>query len=175
EDEKMSLEDLLYGLLLRSGNDAAVAIAEHVGGSEEGFVYLMNETAAYIGMTNTHFENAHGLDDSSHYSSAYDMALLMREAYQNKVFRIMSGTSSHQAKTTKYPWHNKNKLLTGMYEPITGGKTGYTTKAGRTLITTAEKENLSLIAVTLHAPDDWNDHMSMYEWGFETFNMTLLD
>jgi len=175
EDKEMTLEDLLYGLILRSGNDASVAIAEHVGGSMEGFVYLMNETAAYIGMNQTHFTNPHGLDDADHYSTAADMALLMREAHKNDIFKRISGTETYQAKGMDYPWHNKNKLLTSIYPPTTGGKTGYTTKAGRTLLTTAEKDQLALIAVTLHAPDDWNDQMKMYEWGFDTFKMTRLD
>lgn len=175
EDEKMRLEDLLYGLMLRSGNDAAVSIAEHIGGSEEGFALLMNETAAYIGMTNTHFMNSHGLDEDGHYSSAYDMALLMRYAMGNDMFEKISGTTSYQAKSRTYPWNNKNKLLTQIYEPSTGGKTGFTQKAGRTLVTTAEKGKLSLIAVTLNAPDDWNDHMSLYEWAFDHFKLKKIE
>src|SRR5690625_42935 len=95
EGEEMSLEDLLYGLMLRSGNDAAVAIAEHIGGSEEGFVFLMNEKARYIGMTNTNFVNAHGLDEDSHYSTAYDIAILMQYAMKNDVFKKISSTESY--------------------------------------------------------------------------------
>lgn len=174
ENKKVKLEDLLYGLMLRSGNDAAVAIAEHVGGSVEGFVYLMNETAISLGMTNSHFSNPHGLDDPKHYSSAYDMAILLQQAYQNETFQKIFGTKLYQSKAIPYPWHNKHKLLTSLYEPTTGGKTGYTSKAGRTLITTAEKNNLTLIAVTLHGPDDWNDQISLFDWGFEQFKMTLL-
>jgi D-alanyl-D-alanine carboxypeptidase len=169
------LEDLLYGLMLRSGNDAAIAIAEHVGGSVEGFVFLMNQTAASLGMTDTHFMNPHGLDEEEHYSTAYDMALLMRYAMGNKTFSKISGTTSYQAKTYDYPWRNKNKLLTMLYEPSTGGKTGFTKKAGRTLVTTAKKEKLSFIVVTLNAPDDWNDHMLLYEWGFDHFLLKKLD
>src|SRR5699024_1134518 len=107
ENEEVSLEDLLYGLMLRSGNDAAVAIAEHIGGSEEGFVYLMNEKAAYLGMTNTHFTNPHGLDEMAHYSTAYDMALLMRSAMDNESFNEISGTTSYQSENYAYPWQNK--------------------------------------------------------------------
>ena len=165
-NEKMTLEDLLYGLMLRSGNDAAVAIAEHVGGSEAGFVYLMNETAEYIGMTDTHFMNAHGLDKETHYSTAYDMALLTQHAMDNEIFRKISGTKSYQAETRAYAWQNKNKLLTSLYEASTGGKTGYTKIAGRTLISTAEKSEQDLIAVTLNAPDDWNDHILLFERAF---------
>lgn len=166
-NEKMTLEDLLYGLMLRSGNDAAVAIAEHVGGSEEGFVYLMNETASYIGMTDTHFMNAHGLDEEEHYSTAYDMALLMRQAMKNDTFQDITGEKSYQSKNRTYPWQNKNKLLTNYYEPCTGGKTGYTRTAGRTLVSAAEKSGFSFVAVTLNAPDDWNDHLHMYESSFK--------
>lgn len=173
--EKMSLEDLLYGLMLRSGNDAAEAIAEHVGGSVDGFVFLMNETALYLGMDDTHFMNPHGLDEDGHYSSAFDMALLMQHASRNDVFADIAGTESHQAAAISYPWQNKNKLLTNLYQPCTGGKTGFTSKAGRTLVTTAEKDGESLIAVTLNGPDDWNDQVSMYEWGFDAYSLTELD
>lgn len=172
--EKIKLEDLVYGLMLRSGNDAAVAIAEHVGGSVEGFVFLMNQKAAEIGMNNTHFSNPHGLDDSdNHYSTAYDMAILTRYAMKNEKYRKISGTKVYYAPhpTEEWPreWHNKNRLLTELYEYCTGGKTGYTKLAKRTLVTTATKGNLNLIAVTLNGPDDWNDHMNMYETAFKNF------
>src|SRR5690625_2231585 len=175
EDEEMTLEDLLYGLMLRSGNDAAVAIAEHIGGSEEGFVYLMNEKARYLGMNNTNFKNPHGLDEDNHYSSAYDIAILMRYAMDNKVFETISNTKSYQSKNRSYKWFNKNKLLTKLYKHCTGGKTGFTRKAGRTLVTTAEKNNLSFIAVTLNASDDWNDHISLYENGFKHYELVKLE
>lgn len=174
QGEKMLIEDLVYGLMLRSGNDAAIAISEHIGGSEEGFVHLMNDKARWLGMTNTNFDNPHGLDSDSHYSSAYDMALLMRYAMQNEEFRKITGTASYQSENRSYSWQNKNKLLTQLYESCTGGKTGYTRKTGRTLITSASKNDMDLIAVTLDAPDDWNDHISMYEWGFENFEMETI-
>lgn len=174
QGEKMSVEDLVYGLMLRSGNDAAVAIAEHVGGSEEGFVYLMNEKAKWLGMTNTHFDNPHGLDSETHYSSAYDMALLMSYAMKNEEFKKITGTKSYKSDKREYSWRNKNKLLTVYYEYCTGGKTGFTKKTGRTLVSTASKEGMDLIAVTLDAPDDWRDHMKMYDYGFETFDMHTL-
>jgi len=174
EGEKIKLRDLVYGLMLRSGNDAAVAIAEHVGGSVEGFVFLMNQKAAEIGMRDTHFANPHGLDDAeNHYSTAYDMALLMRYAMYNDTFRKISGTKVYRAPNPDENWdriwRNKNKLLTNLYEYCTGGKTGYTKRAKRTLVTSAEKDGLELIAVTLNAPDDWNDHISMYEYGFDHY------
>lgn len=169
QGEKMTIEDLLYGLMLRSGNDAAVSIGEHIGGSVKGFVHLMNEKASWLGMTNTHFENPHGLTEENHYSTAYDMAILMQYAMTNEKFREISGTKTYQASNRTYYWQNKNKLLTMYYEHATGGKTGFTKKAGRTLITTAEKNDTELIVVTLNAPDDWNDHINLYEWGFEHY------
>ncbi|AIE60598.1 D-alanyl-D-alanine carboxypeptidase family protein [Bacillus methanolicus] len=174
--EKIKLEDLVYGLMLRSGNDAAVAIAEHVGGSIEGFVYLMNKKAEEIGMSNTHFANPHGLDDhEDHYSTAYDMALLTRYAMMNKKYREISGTKVYRAPNPDESWdriwRNKNRLLTEMYEYCTGGKTGYTKRAKRTLVSTAEKDGMNLIAVTLNGPDDWNDHIHMYEMAFNNYKM----
>ncbi|SFL99048.1 D-alanyl-D-alanine carboxypeptidase family protein [Salibacterium qingdaonense] len=176
--EKMTLKDLTTGLMLRSGNDAAVAVAEFVGGSSEGFVYMMNEKAREIGMENTRFANPHGLDDDgNHYSTAYDMALLMRYAMQKERFREVTSLKTYEApqqEDGKRIWQNKNKLLTSMYEYTTGGKTGYTRKAGRTLVSSAEKDNMDLIAVTLDAPSDWQDHISMFEWGFSSFKLIQL-
>lgn len=166
QGEKMTVEDLVYGLMLRSGNDAAVAISEQIGGSVEGFVYLMNEKAEWIGMQNTHFDNPHGLESPTHYSTAYDMALLLRYAMENKTFQKISGTKMHKAENRTYSWKNKNRLLTEKYKYCTGGKTGFTKKAGRTLLTSAKKGDKALVAVTLNAPDDWNDHIQMFEWGF---------
>lgn len=172
--EKIKLEDLVYGLMLRSGNDAAIAIANHVGGSLEGFVFLMNQKAEEIGMTNTHFANPHGLDDhENHFSTAYDMALLTRYAMKNDKYKEISSTKVHR---TPHPtenwdrkWANKNRLL-DMYDYCTGGKTGFTKRAKRTLVTTATKGKMDLIAVTLNAADDWNDHIQMYETGYQTFD-----
>ncbi|MFE8695602.1 D-alanyl-D-alanine carboxypeptidase family protein [Cytobacillus sp. FJAT-53684] len=174
--EKIKLEDLVYGLMLRSGNDAAVAIAEHVGGSLDGFVYLMNQKAEEIGMTNTHFANPHGLDDhENHLSSAYDMALLTRYAMNNSKYKKISGTkvykSPHPEENWDRKWTNKNRLLTELYDYTTGGKTGFTKRAKRTLVTTATKGKLDLIAVTLNGPDDWNDHIQMYETGYKTYSL----
>ena len=173
--EKIKLEHLVYGLMLRSGNDTAVAIAEHVGGSLDGFVYLMNQKAKEIGMLNTHFSNPHGLDDhEDHYSTAYDMALLTRYAMQNKTYQKIAGTKNYKAPNPTEDWDrewkNKNRLLT-KYKYTTGGKTGYTKRAKRTLVTTASKGDMRLIAVTLNASDDWNDHITMYENSFKTYDM----
>lgn len=174
--EKIRLEDLVYGLMLRSGNDAAVAIAEHVGGSLEGFAYLMNEKAQQIGMENTHFANPHGLDDhEDHVSTAYDMAILTRYAMKNEIYKEISGTKIHRApnptESWDRVWKNKNRLLTEKYKYSTGGKTGYTKRAKRTLVSTAKKDDFGLIAVTLNAPDDWNDHIQMFENAFSNYDV----
>ncbi|MFD1850530.1 D-alanyl-D-alanine carboxypeptidase family protein [Oceanobacillus bengalensis] len=174
EGERITTQDLVYGLMLRSGNDAAVAIAEHVGGSEEGFVFLMNEKAKWLGMTNTHFDNPHGLDSDNHYSSAYDMAILMQYAMKNDTFKKITGTTSYRSENRSYAWQNKNKLLTQLYEYCTGGKTGFTKKTGRTLVSSASKDGMNLIAVTLDAPDDWRDHISMFEYGFTNYELDSL-
>lgn len=167
--EEINLKDLVYGLMLRSGNDAANAIAEHVGGSIDGFVFLMNQKAKEIGMENTHFANPNGLDNKeNHFSTAYDMALLTRYAMQNKTFREISGTKFYKG------WENKNRLLTEKYKYTTGGKTGFTKKAKRTLVTTATKDQQNLIAVTLNGPDDWNDHINMFEYGFRNFDTVIV-
>lgn len=175
--QKIKLEDLVYGLMLRSGNDAAQAIAEAVGGSIEGFVYMMNQKAEEIGMENTRFSNPHGLDgkDMEHYSSAYDMALLTKYAMQNPLYQKISGTEVYRAPNSEeswdYVWKNKNKLLTSLYEYSTGGKTGFTKKAGRTLVSTASKDGMDLIAVTIRDGDDWNDHMNLFNFAFEEYEM----
>lgn len=174
ENEKIPLKDLVYGLMLRSGNDSAIAIAEHVGGSVEGFVQLMNEKADWLGMNHSSFENPHGLDGEKHYSSAYDLGLLMAYSMKNDTFREVTGSEMYRSENRDYSWMNKNKMLTQYYDPTTGGKTGFTKAAGRTLVTSAQKEGMELIAVTLNAPDDWNDHKQMFEWGFKNFETVKL-
>jgi serine-type D-Ala-D-Ala carboxypeptidase (penicillin-binding protein 5/6) len=176
--EKIPLTDLVFGLMLRSGNDSAVAIAEHVGGSLEGFAYLMNQKAEEIGMKHTRFRNPHGLDThEDHYSTAYDMALLTKYAMNNDTFKDISATKVFRSEQTGEKWdrvwRNKNKMLK-LYENSTGGKTGYTKRAKRTLVSTAEKDGMELIAVTLNDPDDWEDHRNMFEWAFQSFKMTEL-
>ncbi|MCH1624800.1 D-alanyl-D-alanine carboxypeptidase family protein [Ferdinandcohnia quinoae] len=178
-NEKIKLEDLVYGLMLRSGNDAAVAISEHVGGSIEGFVFLMNQKAAEIGMRSTEFANPHGLDDhENHYSTAYDMAILTRYAMKNERFREISGTKVYRSPNPNEKWdrvwRNKNKLLTKLYPYSTGGKTGYTKRAKRTLVSTASKDGLDLIAVTINASNDWNDHMNMFNHGFGAYDLVKI-
>jgi D-alanyl-D-alanine carboxypeptidase (penicillin-binding protein 5/6) len=175
--DRVSVKDLTYGLMLRSGNDAANAIAEEVGGSIESFIYLMNEKAREIGMFNSHFTNPNGLDEGQdQYSCAYDMALLTKYALKNKKFQNVFKTSSYQATISgsKVTWVNKHKLLTGRYENTTGGKTGYTTMAKRTLVTAAQENNEKLIVVTLNDSNDWEDHIRLFEYGFQTFEQTII-
>lgn len=174
--EKIKLKDLVYGLMIRSGNDAAQAIAITVGGSIPGFVTLMNEKAAWIGMTDTSFTNPHGLDDGDkHVSTAYDMALLTKYAMGNKLFRQISATKVYKPSIKNRDWSciwkNKNKMLTKYYKYSTGGKTGFTKAAGRTLVSTAEKDGMKLIAVTIDASDDWNDHRYMFESAYEKYKL----
>lgn len=174
--EEIKLEDLLYGLMLRSGNDAAIAIAKSVAGSVDSFVYLMNEYASAIGMKNTHFINPHGLDNNGvgNKSSAYDMALLTKVAMQNEKFRTIFGTTEYQAKSNlnSYVWAGKNKLFK-MYQYTTGGKTGYTKAAHKTLVTTASRDNKNLVVVTLNDGNDFNDHKALYEKYFKEYESIL--
>ena len=170
--EELTLRDLLYGLMLRSGNDAALMIAKYVAGDVETFVNMMNNKAKVIGMTNTIFNNPSGLDntDAGNYSTSYDMALLTRYAMQYDDYKEIVKTKIYKLKTNKksYIWHNKNKLLSLDY--ITGGKTGYTEKAKRTLVSTASHKNIDLIVVTIKDSDDWNTHQTLYENTFSKYN-----
>lgn len=171
--ETMKLKDLLYGLMLRSGNDAALAIAEFVGGDVDQFVELMNQKAKEIGMKNTIFINPHGLennDGKGNISTAYDMALLSSYAMQNDIYREIVRTKNYVAKSDKktYSWANKNKMLS-LYEFTTGGKTGFTEKARRTLVSTATKDHKNITIVSLNDPDDWDDHKYLYETLFNEY------
>ena len=164
-NEQMTLRDLLYGLMLRSGNDAAVAIANYVAKDEEEFVNLMNKKAKELGMNNTVFENPHGLDEETqNYSTAYDMAKLMRYASSLIEFVEISSTKKWTTKSNikSYVWYNRNKLI-NEYKYLTGGKTGYTPKAGKTLVTTASKDNLNLVAVSLNDKNHYETHKILYE------------
>nr|WP_229724927.1 D-alanyl-D-alanine carboxypeptidase family protein [Paenibacillus abyssi] len=167
-NEEMSLHDMLYGLMLRSGNDAATAIAEHVGGSQQGFVHLMNEKAQWLGLDNTHFMNPHGLDHENHYSSANDLAKLTAYALKNETFRDIVKTKSKKVTNRDYSWINKNKMLS-MYDGADGVKTGYTTQALRCLVSSATRGGQQLAAVTLNDRDDWVDHRKLLDWGFEHY------
>ena len=169
--EKLKLEDLVYGLMLRSGNDAALAIAKYVGKDVDKFVILMNKKAKKIGMKNTTFNNPSGLDqEKGNYSTAYDMAILTSYVMKNKQYRKITSTKKYTLKTNKnvYNWINKNKLLK-LYKYTTGGKTGFTEKARRTLVTTATKNNTNLVVVTLNDGNDWKDHENLFEYGFNNY------
>ncbi len=167
--EKLSVSDLLHGLMLQSGNDAAIALAYYVGGSDiEAFVGMMNDTAKRIGMNDTCFKNPNGLPAEGHVSTAYDMALLAAYAMGNPEFaKIVSTKSVNIAGRTLT---NHNKLLR-LYEGADGIKTGFTKAAGRCLVSSAERDGMKLVAVTLSAPDDWNDHIKMLDFGFDNFSV----
>ena len=169
--EKMKLRDLVYGLMLRSGNDAALAIADYVGGDVSNFVTMMNHKAKEIGMKNTRFNNPSGLDeDKGNYSTAYDMAILTSYAMKLKDYKDIVKTKEYKLKTNKnsYIWHNKHKLLK-LYKYTTGGKTGYTKIAKRTLVTTASKDNTNFVVVTLNDGNDFKDHMDLFDYGFANY------
>lgn len=162
--DEYPLIDLLYGLMLRSGNDAAISIAIHVGGTVEQFVNLMNQKAGYLGMNDTLFRNPHGLDeiDGGNLSSAYDMSILQSYALHNPVYRLISQAKSYHTYT------NKNRLL-HQYDCCTGGKTGFTTKARRTLVSSAKKDDLELVIVTLNCGNDFYTHRFLYEKYFAEY------
>lgn len=167
--EKLSLRDLVYGLMLRSGNDAALAIADYVG--KDSFIEMMNNKASEIGMKNTTFNNPHGLDEEKgNYSTAYDMAILTSYAMKLDEYRKIVSTKKYTLKTNKntYVWKNKNKLLS-LYKYATGGKTGFTKIAKRTLVTTASKDNINLVAVTLNDGNDFKDHQYLFEYAFNNY------
>ncbi len=164
--EHVKLETLLYGLMLESGNDAALAIAGYCAGDTETFVSWMNEKADQLGLLNTQFQNPSGLPAEGHYASAADMARITRAAMQNETFAAIFGTKTITLEGRQFQNHNK---LLWQYEGTIGGKTGFTKEAGRTLVTCAKQNDQWLIAVTLDAPDDWNDHKNLFDYGFETF------
>ena len=174
--EKISLRNLVYGLLLRSGNDAALAIENYLGGHNR-FINLMNENAKKIVMNNTIFNNSSGLDDEEkgNYSTVYDMAILMKYANNLFDFKEIDSTKKIVIETNKnvYSWTNKNKLLF-TYKYCNGGKTGYTKKAKRTLVTSASKNDVNLIVVTFNDKDDFNTHKKLYEYGFLKYKNYLL-
>lgn len=168
--EIIRLSELVKGMMMVSGNDAANAIAISVAGSKEKFADMMNEKAEQIGMKDTHFVTPSGLDDEEHYSTAYDMALLCSYAMENEQFQNIVSQKSMSVsfiypENKKQVYMNHNKLLS-LYEDCIGIKTGFTKKAGRTLTSCAERDGVRLIAVTLNDGNDWNDHIAMYDYGF---------
>lgn len=161
--ESYSVKELVEGLLLVSGNDAATALACHVAGSTERFAALMNEKAARLGMSNTHFVNPHGLSENGHYSTARDMARLMEYCMEDPAFAEIDAMKNCTAGGRLLVNHNR---LLDLCPGCVGGKTGFTEAAGRCLVSCCEREGTRLVCVTLSAPDDWNDHMGLYGWAY---------
>ena len=176
--DKLTLKDLCYALLLESGNDAALLISRYFSGTEDDFSLLMNEKAVEIGMKSTNFVTASGLDADEHYTTAYDMALLGAYAVKNRDFREICSSKSYKAEyiepqITRY-FSNHNRLLSSCDGAI-GIKTGFTKKSGRCLVSACEREGKKLVAVTLNAPDDWNDHEKLYSYGYSLYEQKSLE
>ena len=168
EGEVLTIQELLYGLMLHSGNDAAVALAIYCGGTVEGFVELMNDKAHRLGLSNTHFENPNGLDSPGHYSTARDLAVLASYAMNNPIFAKTVSTKSLTVGNRSLRNHNK---LLWQLEGADGVKTGFTRAAGRILVSSAVRQDRRLIAVTMNAPDDWHDHALLLNDGFSHFSI----
>ena len=170
--ESLSLESMLYGLLLPSGNDAAVAIAEHIGGSQEKFVQMMNKKALELGALNTHFANPHGMDDPEHYTTAKDLAVIAKHAWNYNKFREIVQTKTKEIRDGNYVRQifNTNRLL-WQFEGADGIKTGYTGKAGRCLVATASRKGFRLISVVLGSSDHFKDSQKLLDYGFANYNL----
>ena len=164
--EKLTVEALLYGMMLRSGNDAAAALAIYSAGSIPAFAERMNRRAAKLGLRGTHFENPHGLDADTHYSTARDLARLACAALKNDDFRRIVGTKTITAGGRALTNHNK---LLWRYPGATGVKTGYTKKAGRVLVSSAMRDNWEVVCVTIGDPDDWRDHAALLDFAFAAY------
>lgn len=183
--EKMTMEECLYGMMLESANECAWAIGEHIGGSMDAFTKMMNERAAGLGCTNTHFNNPNGLPDEEHWTSAHDMALIAAEAYKNETFRVITGAGSYTIPPTNKheeptPLHNHHKMVYPfhgdyeyLYEYATGGKTGYTNAAGNTLVSYAQKEDMPIVCVVMRekSPYHYTDTRTMFDYCFENFKL----
>lgn len=168
EGEVLTLQELLYGLMMSSGNDAAVALAIYCGGTVEGFAELMNDKARHLGLKNTHFENPNGLDSPGHYSTARDLAVLAAYAMENPIFQKTVSAKSLMMGQRYLTNHNK---LLWRVEGADGVKTGYTKAAGRILVSSAVRNDRRLVAVTIDDPDDWKDHAQLLESGFARYNI----
>ena len=164
--ETYSVEELLYGLMLVSGNDAAIALACHTAGSVAAFAGMMNDKARALGMTSSAFQNPNGLDAEGHYSTARDMAKLACAALENETFRAIVSTKSTTVDGQTLVNHNR---LLRSYDGAVGVKTGYTKTAGRTLVSCAQRGTTQFVCVTLSDPDDWNDHTHLLDWAFENY------
>ena len=174
--ETLTVRDLLYGLLLASANDAAAALALTNAGSVNAFADRMNAAANQLGLTNSHFCNPHGLDDADHYSTARDLATVAAAALADDTFREIVSTKRHSIPSPdggRRYLYNHNKLL-NLCPDCIGVKTGFTKKSGRCLVGAAERDGITLISVTLNAPDDWNDHKALFEYGFSSIETKTL-
>lgn len=174
--EKILMQDLLYGLILRSGNDASMSIARHAGGSVNNFVKLMNDKAHSLGLKNTIFNNPSGLDDyEKNYSTVNDLSMIYKYAYQNDTFRNIVGAKSYKTSSNKksYLFHNKTKIVS-MYEKATGGKTGYTPDAGRLLVSSAADDDLNIVIATIGNDYGYNNHINMYENIFSNYKKYII-
>ena len=169
--ERLTAEQLLYGLMLRSGNDAAVALAADAAGSVEAFVAQMNRKASELGLADTHFANPHGLDDDANYSTALDMARLAAAALENETFRQVVSTKTYEFGGRSLKNHNK---MLWSYEGAVGVKTGYTRAAGRLLVSAAERMGRRIVVVTVNDPSDWADHTALLDWAFGQLTETEL-
>lgn len=182
--EQMTMEQCLYAVMLNSANECAYAVAEHVGGTVDNFVAMMNAKVKELGCKNTHFSNPHGLFAEDHYTSCYDMALIAKAAYENETFRIITGTArytipptnKHEEETSLqnhnemlYPWQH----MQYRYEFCTGGKTGYTDVARSTLVTFAEKDGMECVCVVMRteSPSQWTDSTNLFNFAFDNFQL----
>ncbi len=173
--ELINSYDLVYCLLLQSANDAAEALAYEIAGGISEFADIMNERASSLGLSDTSFKNPHGLDEENHYTTAHDLAIIAAEALRNDDFRLISSTykkviySSEKARTLV----NHNKMLKA-YDGCIGVKTGYTKSSGRSLVSAAERDGLTMISVTINAPDDWRDHKKLLDFGYSLLRADIL-
>ena len=174
EGEQITVQTLLYALMLSSANDAAVALAIACDGSVAAFATRMNEKAAALELTNTHFCNPNGLHEAEHYTTAFDLARLTCAALANETFASIVQTKRYTAAQSGTDatrlFLNHNRLLRTL-DGAVGVKTGFTRAAGRCLVSATQREGLTLVAVTLNAPDDWRDHTTLHDWGHERFSV----
>ncbi len=177
EGEKISVRTLLYGLMLRSGNDAAHALAVAACGSEQAFVDAMNAKTQELGLQNTHFVNPHGLHAEGHYTSAYDLAMIAREAMSDPVFAEIVASKSYKSEdereSEKHVFYNKNKLLSS-FDGANGIKTGYTTASGKCFVGAAKRDGMQLICVVLNRPDMWDKSKALLQYGFDNYRSVTL-
>ena len=175
--EALTVEELLYALLLESANDASVALAIHVSGSVESFAELMNEKAQALGLKSTHFTNPHGLDDKEHYTTPYELGIIAANAMKNEKFKEIVSTRKKTIPLNNGDGTrvlvNHNRLLR-LYDGTIGIKTGFTKKSGRCLVSASSRNGVTLICVTLNAPNDWQDHISLLNYGFDNYESVLL-